>query len=52
MLYSKNDDVRYTMMCKECDEEFWKPENKSKFIGHCMLNDIEFLDPVDEVKND
>lgn len=26
MLYSKNDDVRYTMMCKEFDEEFWKPE--------------------------
>ena len=32
--------------------EFWKPENKSKFIGYCMLNDYEFLDPVDEVKND
>ena len=30
--------------------EFWRPENKSKFIGYCMLNDYEFLDPVDEVK--
>lgn len=26
MLYTKNDDKRYTMMCKEFDDEFWKPE--------------------------
>lgn len=30
----------------------WKPENKSKFIGYCMMRDYEFLDPADEVKEE
>lgn len=30
--------------------DYWKPENKSKFIGYCMMRDYEFFDPADEVK--
>lgn len=30
--------------------DYWMPENKSKFIGYCMMRDYEFLDPADEVK--
>ena len=30
--------------------EYWRPENKSKFIGYCMMKDYEFLDPADEIK--
>lgn len=32
--------------------DYWKPENKSKFIGYCMMRDYEFLDPADEVKEE
>lgn len=39
-LYGFGSDVR------DC----WRPENKSKFIGYCMMRDYEFLDPADEVK--
>lgn len=30
--------------------DYWKLENKSKFIGYCMMRDYEFFDPADEVK--
>lgn len=30
--------------------DYWRPENKSKFIGYCMMKDYEFFDPADEVK--
>ena len=26
MLFTKDDDKKYTTMCQEFDEEFWKPE--------------------------
>ena len=32
--------------------DYWKPENKSKFIGYCMMKDYEFFDPADEVKEE
>ena len=30
--------------------EYWRSENKNKFIGYCMMRDYEFFDPADEVK--
>ena len=30
--------------------EYWRLENKNKFIGYCMMRDYEFFDPADEVK--
>ena len=36
MLYSKNDDKRYTMMCKEFDEEFPKPDRDDAKLYRTM----------------
>ena len=36
MLYSKTDDKRYTMMCKEFDEEFPKPDRDDNKLYRTM----------------
>ena len=36
MLYTKNDDKRYTMMCKEFDEEFPKPDRDDNKLYRTM----------------
>ena len=36
MLYTKNDDKRYTMMCKEFDEEFPKPDRNDAKLYRTM----------------